>query len=398
MKKQTLLMISIELPYPANSGGRVKSWNMLKYLSKHFSVSLACPLKYGKEHLSDFSQAIELEEFIYEVVEEPRSPKNLVKSYLQAVPLNVLRSGSKTLKKRIASIANDYEIILIDHYEAAQYIPDDFSGHVIFHAHNATYLMWDRYGKEGNNVVMRTIAKCEANRVAKYEEKICKRSDLFFASPNDIENLSKIGADRSLARETYHLGDDTQLTLPSIKFEETEKRLLYVGTLSWEANVDGLIWFIEQVWPEIKVNNPNLILDIAGGNPAQRLIDKVSQSNDINMLGFVDDLEPLFKRSRVFVAPLTFGSGIKVKVLNSMCRGLPISTTSVGAEGIDAEHLTHLCIDDTAEAMASSIDRLLHDQTLWETLEHHSRKRVLEKYTWDTVLGYMVSEINKLSA
>ena len=398
MSKQTLLMISIELPYPANSGGRVKSWNMLKYLTNHYSVALACPLKYGSEHVTEFSQLVDLDKLLYEKVEEPRSPKNLIKSYLKAIPLNVLRSGSKKLKERIAEIANDYEVMLIDHYEAAQYIPDHFRGKVIFHAHNATYLMWDRYGKEGNNWVMRTIANCEAKRVAKFESEICRRSDLFFASPNDIDNLSKIGADTSLARETYHLGDDTQLALPSIRFEETEKRLLYVGTLSWEANVDGLLWFIEQVWPEIKANNPNLILDIAGGNPAQRLVDRVAQIQDIHLLGFVDDLEPLFKRSRVFVAPLTFGSGIKVKVLNSMCRGLPISTTSVGAEGIDADHLTHLCIDDTAADMANSIDRLLHDQRLWETLEQKSRERVREKYTWDRVLGFMVNEINLLSA
>lgn len=398
MSKQKLLMISIELPYPANSGGRVKSWNMLSYLSNHFSVSLACPIKYGDEYLDNFSQAVELEEFLYERVEEPRSPKNLVKSYLKSVPLNVLRSSSNTLKERIASVSQKYDIILIDHYEAAQYLPSNFAGKVIFHAHNATYLMWDRYAKEGNNWIMRNIAKCEAKRVAKFESDICRRSDLFFASPNDIDNLSRIGADQSQARETYHLGDDTQLYLPSIKFEETDKRLLYVGTLSWEANVDGLLWFIDHVWPEIKANNPNLILDIAGGNPAQRLVDKVAQTQDIELLGFVEDLEPLFQRSRVFIAPLTFGSGIKVKVLNSMCRGLPISTTSVGAEGIDADHFTHLCIDDKASDMVRSIDRLLHDQALWETLEQKSRERVRDKYTWDRVLGYMVSEINQLSA
>ena len=397
MSKQTLLMISIELPYPANSGGRVKSWNMLKYLTDHFTVSLACPLKYGRKHLSAFAQSVELEAFFHEKVEEPRSPKNLVKSYLKGTPLNVLRSGSKKLKERIRGIANDYDIILIDHYEAAQYIPSNFKGKVVFHAHNATYLMWDRYAKEGNNFFMRAIANCEAKRVAKFESQICIRSDLFFASPNDIENLSKIGANSSISRETFHLGDDSQLALPSIKFEETEKRLLYIGTLSWEANVDGLIWFLDFIWPDIKANNPSLILDIAGGNPAQRLVEKVAQNKDIHLLGFVDDLEPLFKRSRVFVAPLTYGSGIKVKVLNSMCRGLPISTTSVGAEGIDANHLTHLCIDDTASDMVCSIDRLLHDQALWQTIEQKSRALVREKYTWDRVLGYMVSEINQIT-
>ncbi|NRP09907.1 hypothetical protein XMG48_001006 [Marinobacterium sp. xm-g-48] len=107
MSKQTLLMISIELPYPANSGGRVKSWNMLKYLTNHYSVALACPLKYGSEHVTEFSQLIDLEELLFERVEEPRSPKNLVKSYLKSIPLNVLRSGSKKLKERIAEIAND---------------------------------------------------------------------------------------------------------------------------------------------------------------------------------------------------------------------------------------------------------------------------------------------------
>jgi Glycosyl transferases group 1 len=107
----------------------------------------------------------------------------------------------------------------------------------------------------------------------------------------------------------------------------------------------------------------------------------------------VKDLEPLFNEARVSLAPLRFGSGIKVKVLNSMCRGLPIVTTSIGAEGIDARHMQELAITDSASDMAQAIDTLLTDRAAWQALEQGSRNKVREKYTWEKVLGAMREEL-----
>ena len=392
MKK--LLMVTIELPFPATSGGRIKSWNMLKALTQHYKVSLAAPIKYGYDEFDQFKSAVELKKFYCETVERERSAKNLIKSYMAGIPLNVYRSRSHALLDQIAADADQFDIIFLDHYESFQYLPANFKGKVILHTHNATYLMWERYATSGEGLAMRTAAALEARRVKGYEKKACNRADLVFAAPNDIDNLSQLGCDRSKFRETFHLGDDSQLALDELNFADTQEQLFYVGTLNWEANVDGLIWFLQQIWPAIKAERPGISFKIAGGKPDPRLIAITSDLNDVELLGFVDDLEPHFKASRLFIAPLRFGSGIKVKVLNTMCRGLPIVTTTIGAEGLEVLHMKHMAIADSVDDTLASIEELLDNGEQWTTIRDRSREIIREKYTWSRVLGNMISEID----
>ena len=392
--KTSLLMISIELPYPPTSGGRMKSWNMLKFLSRHFDVGLACPLKYGTDKVSEFQQQVPLGTFLTDEVQRPRSLGVLLKSYLQGIPINVYRSRSEKLAEKIARIAHHYDIILLDHYEAYQYVPANYQGRVIFHTHNATYLMWERFAKSCSNLLHRAASAIEARRVNHYEQQTTSQASLVFAAPNDIESLVKIGAVKDKCRVTYHLGDDSQLELPALQYDTSEKALLYVGTLNWEANVDGLMWFLQEAWPLIKNIHPDLHFYIVGANPDDRLVTLVANLDGVELTGFVDDLEDYFQRARVFVSPLRFGSGIKVKVLNAMSRGLPVVTTPVGAEGIDYTNLEHLAVTDCALKMVAYMDLVLRDQAVWERLEQCSRSLIAQRYTWNKVLGDMVSEIN----
>ncbi len=393
---RSMLFISIELPYPPSSGGRMKSWNLIRYLSNYFTLGLACPLKYGSDKVDSFIQQTSLRHFFYDKVEVARSGKSLLQSYFKGIPINVLRSRSEKLLDQIAQIAHEYDILFLDHYESAQYLPVDFRGKIIFHTHNATYLMWQRYAHSDANIAFRAATYLESRRVIYHERMAAERADLVFASPNDIDSLVEIGVDRDKCRVTYHLGDDNQLELPSLEFRKTEKALLYIGTLNWEANVDGLLWFFDEVWPAIKAKHTDLVFYVVGSKPDPRLTDRAADLTDVEFTGFVDELEPYFQKARLFMAPLRFGAGIKVKVLNAMSRGMPTVTTSVGCEGLKTEHMKHLSITDSAADMVDAIDRLLTDEKKWCELEQESRKLVAEHYTWDKVLGYMVTEINQL--
>lgn len=389
-------MVTIELPYPANSGGRIKSWNMLKALTEHYEVSVASPIKYGTELIDQFKSSIPIANLYSSTVVRERSAKNLLRSYVQQIPLNVYRSRSEVLHNKVQEIADRFDIILLDHYEAFQYLPKDYRGKVVLHTHNATYLMWERYAITGESLAMRWAARIEAHRVRHYERLACNRANLVFAAPNDIDSLCNLGCDRKKFRETYHLGDDSQLALKGLCFDSTKEQLFYVGTLSWEANIDGLLWFFAEVWPQLKQKRPLLEFLIAGSKPDPRLIAAASKLEGIHFLGYVDDLEPYFKSSRLFIAPLRFGAGIKVKVLNTMCRGLPIVTTSVGAEGLAVKHLEHMAIADNADETFSAIDHLLDDANTWQVIQNESRNLVKAKYTWKRVLGDMVNEMQIL--
>lgn len=394
---RSILFLTPELPYPPFSGGRIKSWKLVEFLSAHYSLGLACALKSDDEiYRSSFEERAHLAEFIGEPVKVPRSMRSLLSSYVQRIPLNVFRTRSDVLQRRIADRAHRYDLIFCDHYEVFQYVPDDYRGLVVLHEHNAYFLMWRRYAKTGANPIIRLASYLEYLRVRRYEMNACARADLIFASPNDIDSLVKTGVDQGKCRVTYHLGDESTLNQPPLNYETTEPVLLYVGTLTWEANIDGLLWFLTNVWPEIKQQHPPVRFRIAGKNPDSRLLQAASGDSSIEFLGFVEDLEPLFQSSRVFVAPLRFGAGIKVKVLSGMGRGIPTVTTPVGVEGLHVEHMRHVAIAGHAPDMIAAINTLLTDRQTWETLACESRSLVESQYTWDRVLGSMQQALQSL--
>jgi glycosyltransferase involved in cell wall biosynthesis len=302
----------------------------------------------------------------------------------------VLRTYSETFESEVEKIIHEFDVVFVDHYEVAQYVPRDYTGQVIYHAHNAYHKIWESYSTTGANPFTRVVSHWESQRVLQAELDVCRRAQLTFASPNDIEALVACGADPVRMEETFHLGDESQLEQPPMVFEETTERLVFVGHLAWEPNVTGLLWFLSEVWPRLLLQHPCLHLDIVGANPDRRLQRAAERDRRVHLLGYVEDLEDVYPRSRVNIAPLQFGAGMKVKVLNAMARGIPVVTTPVGAEGIEVENGQHLLISDDAEQMAQDILQLLVDPPLWQRLSNKSRELVTERYTWDKLYTRML--------
>jgi glycosyltransferase involved in cell wall biosynthesis len=390
-----LLFITPELPYPPQSGGKVKSLKLIQSLSERYKVTLACPLKLDDaDHLAAFANASPCVQHLHAPIDIPRNARNLVLSYIERRPINVRRSFDSNLAQRIAGIAGDHDIVVLDHYEVYPYVPGDYAGLVVYHAHNAYFKMWERYASLPGNPALRLAAYNEARRVRRCEASVASRANLVFAAPNDAKELIDAGVDRAKISDTFHLGDDAQLELPELSFDSTRKKLMYVGFLGWEPNVQGLLWFIEEVWPRLVQRHPDLEFDIVGKNPDQRLQGAAAAWAGIRLTGFVADLQTVYRDSRVSVAPLLFGSGMKVKVLDAMARGIPTVTTPVGAEGIEAEDGRHLLIADEPGLMADRISALLEDAEQWQRLQHYSRKLISERYTWRELFRNMHNEID----
>jgi len=382
-KMKTLLFITPELPYPTQSGGKVKSLKLLHALADKYQVTLACPLKMeDAQYVDEFHAISPCVQHLHQDVSVPRTPRNLILSYVRSIPLNVHRTYSQQLKNNIAALANEQDVVFLDHYEVYSYLPADYKGLTVYHAHNAYFKMWERYALLPGNPVMRGAAYMESRRVKKYEAKAANHTDLCFAAPNDAQELAKAGVTVDKLHDTFHLGDDQQLELPDLQYVNTEEKLMYVGFLGWEPNIQGLLWFIEQVWPKLVARRPDLRFDIVGKGPDNRLQEAAALWEGIDLKGFVPDLQKIYNHARVCVAPLLFGSGMKVKVLDAMARGMPTVTTSVGAEGIDIELGRHLLVADEPMEMATQIECLLSDPELWLRLQTQSRALIAERYTW----------------
>lgn len=381
-----IVFLTPQLPYPPQSGGVIKSFQLVKYLSQNHELVVGTFLK-GDDalHVSHFQKEFPLENLVSLPIDIPRTPLNFLWSLLQGIPLTVLRNKSEKFQKKIAPYLKEAELIFVDHYIMFQYVPEEFRGKVVLHEHNAEYVLWLRYAEQSRNPLKRLLLTFESLRIRRYEKEIGIRADHIMASPNDKEELIKLGLPTSKFVLTWHLGNEEWLDKPDLEFTKTKKVLLNVGTLSWEPNRDGLKWFISEVWPKLKMKHQDLELWIAGKGADAPLLEAARNDGQIKLLGFIDDLEKLHLQTRVFIAPLRFGSGIKVKVINALYRGLPVVTTSIGVEGMEVTPSQHLFVSDEGESMIESIDLLLKDEVTWNKMSKDGRNLVRSHYTWKKV-------------
>lgn len=377
-----ILLLTPQLPYPAISGGLIKSGQLIDYLNRHHDLEIACLLKGDDEQrLSEFKVSISPVRVHTEVLNIARTGVNFLRSLWHRIPLTIYRNRSARFARLVADLVKDKDVIFIDHYLMFQYVPKDFKGKVVVHQHNAEFLMWWRKGQLEQNSLLKQVLLFEANRIKQYELALCRGADSVLATCSDQVALIEAGADKDNFFETMHCADTEYFEAPSLSFEQTTEQLLFIGTLDWDANLDGLLWFGEKVWPVLKQKLPDVGLTIVG-KCSPVLADKLHQAlPGVEIAGFVDDLEPLYRAHRAFIAPLRFGSGVKVKVVNSLTRGLPTVTTSVGAEGIKVKDGEQIYICDEAQDFVDAIVTLMTRKQAWYRLSEQSRAWMKSHYS-----------------
>jgi len=154
------------------------------------------------------------------------------------------------------------------------------------------------------------------------------------------------------------------------------KRLLFIGGEFHYPNKEGVLWFINEIFPLL--NNPDLEVFIIGGW-SNSSIEKHA-TKKIQFLGYVDDIDSSFENS-IFICPIQIGSGIRTKVLQAIAKKIPIVTTSIGCEGLLLENNVHCLISDSPIDFKNSIDRLLESQELCESLVSNAFRHITSKFS-----------------
>jgi len=174
--------------------------------------------------------------------------------------------------------------------------------------------------------------------------------------------------------------------------QESRQGILFLGNYAHAPNVDAALWLAEEIVPRVRQRVPGIMLTLAGADPTPA-IRKLS-SRLVHVPGFIDDLEPVFARHRVFAAPLRFGAGLKGKIVQAMAAGVPIVTTSIGSEGIAGSE-NELVIADDVPSFADALITLHENKQQWELYSNRVRRGAL-RFSPETVAAqfYAVLESN----
>jgi glycosyltransferase involved in cell wall biosynthesis len=165
------------------------------------------------------------------------------------------------------------------------------------------------------------------------------------------------------------------------------KDLFFIGGFEHQPNVDAVQWFVSEILPAVRRELPEVAFRVVGSRPTDEV--KKLGSPGVQVAGFVADPEPFFARSRVFVSPLRYGAGMKGKIGQAMAFGLPVVTTSVGAEGMRlADGETALVADDPA-SFAAAVVRLYRDDQLWRRLSENGRSHIERHFSGQAVRGLL---------
>ena len=254
----------------------------------------------------------------------------------------------------------------------------------ILFQHNVESVIWRRYVENETDWLKRAYFWFEYKRLSRYERKTCNQFDRVLAvSERDRDTMRSMGV--SVPIEVIETGVDVEFFSPDQHVTPTPNKLLFLGSLDWMPNIDGLRWFTSEIYPLIRQKCPGVTLDIVGRRPTPFISSLPAKDESIRVFGDVPDVRPHIAVSDIFVVPLRVGSGTRLKVFEAMAMRRPVVSTTIGAEGLPLTHGTDVVLADSPEEYATQVAALLDDPARKEAIADNGYRLVTEQYSWRTV-------------
>jgi glycosyltransferase involved in cell wall biosynthesis len=259
-------------------------------------------------------------------------------------------------------------------------------------AHNVDHLLF----AEQNDLGLKKI-KNEFNQLKKIESQLSNIvHGIITCSAIDFNIFHHLNSS-SLKGIVVPNGVDINRNTFQVFKDNNTPRLLFCGSLDYGPNKEGIIWFANEVWPLVLKQFKNATLTIIGRNPSRDTISFFSGIQGINFIGPVKDVRLFYKECTISIVPIFTGSGTRLKILEAMALGIPVVSTSKGAEGIDIEDGKNIVIADNKTVMYKSICYLLFNSTFYYTIRKEARLLVEENYSWTKngiLLNNYINEIH----
>jgi glycosyltransferase involved in cell wall biosynthesis len=400
-----IIFLTQVLPYPPDAGPKFKTLQVLRYLtSRGHSITLISLVR--PDELK-YIETIRKQVTEFYPIQITRSRLMdiyfLIRSFLTGRSFLVDRDAQRELISLLRLLVDEdiYDFIHADQVTMTQFALPFVSQNVwqrnkpqlVFDAHNATWKILDRFVAD-SSLIKRMFFKLEARRVRRYEAEIVSKFDhILTVSEIDQQGLIEAavhsGVDIEQVKHKFMvipITVDTNEILP-VKRSDSSLNIFTMGTLHYPPNADGIRWFINDVFPLVQKQVVGVTLTIVGKNPPSDFIVRQKEEPDIYTVpGYVPDLTPWFEKAAMVIVPVRIGGGMRVRILEAFARGMPVVTTTVGLEGIDAIPGKHVLVEDDPEKFADAVVQLIHDQELRTKLSNNARQLVEQVYDQQIIL------------
>lgn len=377
-----ILMITPYLPYPLYSGGQIRSYNLIKNLSKKHEIIL---FSFMKEITPD--HILELKKFCKDVFVFPRrrafSPQNIILAALSPYPFLVAIYLSLSLRQKIREELQkgNYDLIHAETFYVMPNIPKT-KVPILLVEQTIEYLVYAHFVETVKFAPFKLPLLFDISKIKFWESFYWKKADKVVAmSKSDKQEMRSLVP--SLSCEIVPNGIDARVFSEVKKSKIANQTVLFVGNFSWLQNREAVFYLTERIWPKIKKEMKHARLWIVGRNPTEKI--KRLSSEDIKVDENVSDIRQAYSSSQVLLAPIFGPGGTRFKILEAMASGLPVVTTPTGIEGIPVRNDHDVLIGNDALDLASATIRILKDDKLGEMLSTNSKKLVETEFDWSVI-------------
>ena len=377
--------------YPETGYGALqRSRNLLIELCKYHEVSLICLYRDADKKLAPNLMLAEkdLKKFCKTVCFIPHNLTTvkrgffIFKSIVTKLPYSVYIYRSDMLNKKILQLALDNTIDLVhsDTIGMLEPILNNIKAIKVLNHHDIESHKMLRRSANEEKIINRIFFRHEYKCIYEYEKIYYKNYDLNIVV-SDIDQYRMKEINQNIQATIIENGVDCDY----FAFNQREKNsheLIFIGALDYYPNYKAMLFFCNTIWPILKGKYPDLKLTIIGKKPPKQLISLIGSSKSIDMLGYVDDIRPHVKRATVFVCPIKEGGGTRIKILDAMSQGIPVVSTSIGAEGLNIENGNHILIADSIPEFVDGISELIENNELSNRISLQAREYVEKNYSY----------------
>jgi len=389
-----IFMLTPYLPYPLLSGGQVRTYNLLKQISKKHQVTLFALIKDEEEkeyikELEPFCDKIK----VFKRTKNPWHPRNILLAALTPFPFVVTRNLVLSLKKEIAQeLANsNYDLIHVETFYMMPNIPRTNLPTILVEQ-TIEYLGYEDFAAKicQRQPWLRPIFNLDIAKIRFWEKHYWRRCHrLVTVSENDREFIKHV--EPSLTKiDVVSNGVDVRFFNQVKKKLDKTPTVLFVGTFHWLPNVEAVEFLVEKVWPLVKQAVPKARLRIVGSSPTKKIISYGSLGDSIEITGRVADIRHEYARANLLIAPVFSGKGTRYKVLEAMVSQTPVVGTSIAFEGIKAKPNLHYFEADSANELAAAAIKLLQDPQLQTKMGRASKEFVEKHFSWENIASSLL--------
>ncbi len=395
--QKKLLYLVHRIPFPPNKGDKIRSFNILKFLARHYQIYLAT---FVDDH-NDWQYLSGLDKYCADKYVAPlkstqaklRSLPALLGSQPMSVPYYYDSGMHAWIDARCKQ--NQFDVVLVFSSAMAQYVMGDVWSNIrrVIDFVDVDSDKWLQYADK-KSWPMSWIYRREGNTLLQYDKQVANDFDAsLFVSAKEAELFASMPGVTSEKVTHADNGVDTDYFSPDNDypnpFADNEQAIVFTGAMDYWANADAVAWFAREVMPGILKAHPDVRFYIVGSKPTREVLELQSLPA-VEVTGAVNEIRPYLAHARLAVAPMRIARGVQNKVLEAMAMAKAVVVSPQGFDGIVADAGTELVVEQTAASFVDAITKLLDDPSRAEQMGRIARANIEQNYAWENSLQALI--------